>query len=238
MKYFAGLGMLAIGLVGCGGDAPAPGTSTTETNAVEQTPAAVNKNTATTNPNISIKPTTEIPAAKPVTKPKPTPPQAGTPAATPAATNNAATAQANSGTPNKPTQPDRVEGQGNLTEKNGAFFSGDSPFNGQFVDRHDNGVKSVDGRFENGIQQGAWTYYHENGSRFRTGQYVDGRADGQWTFWRENGSKWSEQTYVNGQLNGLETRWHPNGQKQSETTWEGGRTIAKQEWDESGVPKQ
>ena len=49
---------------------------------------------------------------------------------------------------------------------------------------------------------------------------------------------WSEQTYVNGQLNGLETRWHPNGQKQSETTWEGGRTIAKQEWDESGVPKQ
>lgn len=233
--------MLAIGLVGCGGDASEPSTPTTDTNAVEQTPAGVNTNAATSDPNISIKPTTEIPAAKPETKPKPKPPQVATPAATPAGTNNAAAAQVNTGSPNKSvqtTQPGKVEGEGNLTEKNGAFFSGDSPFNGQFVDRHDNGVKSVEGRFENGIQQGAWTYYHENGSRFRTGQYVDGRADGQWTFWREDGSKWSEQTYVNGQLNGLEMRWHPNGQKKSETTWEGGRTIAKLEWDESGAPKQ
>lgn len=134
--------------------------------------------------------------------------------------------------------PDKVEGEGNLTRENGQYLAEGSPFEGQFVDHHDNGTKSVEGQFVNGKQQGIWTFYHENGNRFRTGQYVDGRADGQWIIWRADGSKWSEQTYVNGQLNGVETRWHPNGQKQSEATWEGGKTIAKQEWDEKGVLRQ
>jgi len=134
--------------------------------------------------------------------------------------------------------PRKVEGEDNLTRENGQYLAEGSPFEGQFVDHHDDGKKSVEGQFVNGKQQGVWTFYHENGNRFRTGQYVDGRADGQWTIWRADGSKWSEQNYVNGQLNGLETRWHPNGQKQSEATWEGGKTIAKQQWDEKGVPRQ
>ena len=241
MKHFAGLGVLAIGLMGCGGDAPAPSAPAAETNTVEQPTAVGKTNTTPGNANISIKPTTEIPAATPAVKPKPEPPQAVAPTETPGATNNATSSGAatlTTTTGNGPAKPNKVQGEGNLTKKNGAFFSGDSPFNGQFVDHHDNGVKSVEGRFENGIQQGAWTFYHENGGKFRSGQYVDGRADGQWVIWREDGSKWSEQSYVNGQLNGLETRWHPNGQKESETTWEGGRTIAKKEWDESGAPKQ
>jgi len=242
MKHFAGFGVFAIVLIGCGGEAPAPSIPSTETNSVEQPTTVGKKNTASGNANISIKPTTQIPVAKPESKPKPTSSQAGTLPVTPSTTNNATstvTPQQTTIAPGiKPAQPDKVEGEGNLTQKNGTFFSGDSQFNGQFVDNHDNGVKSVEGRFENGVQQGEWTFYHENGIKFRTGQYVDGRADGQWTIWREDGSKWSEQTYVNGQLNGLETRWHPNGQKESETTWEGGRTIAKKEWDESGAPKQ
>jgi hypothetical protein len=132
----------------------------------------------------------------------------------------------------------KVEGEANLTKENGQYTTGGSPFEGQFIDRHDNGAKSVEGQFVNGKQQGVWTFYHENGKLFRTGKYVDGRADGQWAIWRDDGSKWSEQTYINGQLNGVETRWHPNGQKQSEATWQGGKTIAKQEWDEQGAPKQ
>jgi antitoxin component YwqK of YwqJK toxin-antitoxin module len=132
----------------------------------------------------------------------------------------------------------KVEGEANLTKENGQYTAGGSPFEGQFVDHHDNGTKSVDGEFANGKQQGVWTFYHENGKLFRTGKYIDGRADGQWAIWRDDGSKWSAQTYINGQLNGVETRWHPNGQKQSEATWQGGKTIAKEEWNEQGVPKQ
>ena len=141
-------------------------------------------------------------------------------------------------TPQESVIPGKVEGEGNLTRENGQYLTGGSPFEGQFVDYHDNGTKSVEGQFVNGKQQGIWTFYHENGKLFRTGKYVDGRADGQWVIWREDGSKWSEQTYINGQLNGVETRWHPNGQKQSEATWQGGKTIEKQEWDEQGVPRQ
>ncbi|MEC9081309.1 MAG: hypothetical protein VYE44_05985 [Verrucomicrobiota bacterium] len=133
--------------------------------------------------------------------------------------------------------PAKLEGEAKLTQKNGQYFSEDSPFDGQFIDHHDNGQKSVEGTFVEGKQQGVWTFYHENGQQFRTGNYVDGRADGQWIIWREDGSKWAEQTYINGQLNGLEKRWHPNGQKQSEATWQGGKTISKSEWDEQGVLK-
>ncbi|HJO09151.1 MAG TPA: hypothetical protein QGH16_04825 [Verrucomicrobiota bacterium] len=132
----------------------------------------------------------------------------------------------------------KVEGEGNLIREKGEYLAGGSPFDGQFVDHHDNGNKSVEGEFVNGKQQGVWTFYHENGNRYRTGNYVDSRANGQWTFWRADGSKWSEQTYANGQLNGFETRWHPNGEKQSESTWQGGKTIETKEWDEQGMPKQ
>lgn len=140
--------------------------------------------------------------------------------------------------PQESVTPVRVEGESNLTKENGQYTAGGSPFEGQFVDHHDNGTKSVEGQFANGKQQGVWTFYHENGKLFRTGKYIDGRADGQWAIWRDDGSKWSAQTYINGQLNGVETRWHPNGQKQSEATWQGGKTIAKEEWNEQGVPKQ
>ena len=105
------------------------------------------------------------------------------------------------------------------------------------VDHHDNGNKSVEGKFLNGKQEGVWAYYHKNGNRFRTGKYLNGRANGQWVIWRMDGSKWSEKNYVNGQLNGIETRWHPNGQKQSETEWGGGKILSKKEWDESGTSK-
>ena len=134
--------------------------------------------------------------------------------------------------------PGKVKGEGNLIKEKGQYLAGGSPFDGQFIDHHDNGNKSVEGEFVTGKQQGVWTFYHENGNRFRTGKYVDGRADGQWTIWRADGSRWSEQTYVNGQLNGIETRWHSNGQKQSEATWQGGKTIEKKEWDEQGAPRQ
>ena len=132
----------------------------------------------------------------------------------------------------------KVQGEGSLTRENGLYTAEGSPFEGQFVDHHDNGTKSVEGQFVNGKQQGIWTFYHENGKLFRTGKYVDGQADGQWAIWRDDGSKWSEQVYTSGQLNGVETRWHPNGQKQSDVTWQGGKRIEKMEWDEQGTPKQ
>ena len=242
MKYFAGLGVLAVGLIGCGGDAPSPENPTsTGTNTVNESPSGVDTNKTPENPNITITPTTVIPAENPNTKPKTNPAQTGNQEQAPAevtSTPETPSEATNPTTAATGSEPNRVEGEANLTKKNGAFFSGDSPFNGTFVDHHENGVKSVEGRFKDGVQQGVWTYYHESGSRLRTGEYVGGRADGQWTIWREDGSKWSEQTYVNGQLNGPEVRWHPNGQKESETTWEGGRVIVKKEWDQSGAPKQ
>ena len=238
MKGYVFFLMVAMLLMGCsGGDAPP----------VEQ--ASTKSEKAVMPDNVTVTPVAKVDSPKgedaqpgkltlghppketqhgvePVTKPNPKPVSSNN-----AQRNGAATSQ-------ESLTPGIVEGEGNLTRENGQYFAEGSPFGGQFVDHHDNGTKSVEGQFVNGKQQGIWTFYHENGNRFRTGQYVDGRADGQWIIWREDGSNWSEQTYVSGQWNGVETRWHSNGQKQSEATWQGGKTIAKQEWDEKGVLRQ
>jgi len=229
MKASAVLLSVAAALIGCGGGSPQDESAAADAPKPAQPDNVTVTSVAKGDPpgqkvqqpgklTIGQQPKAGQPEAKPAPAPKP--PSTETFA------------------PEESAKPAKVEGEGNLTRENGEYLAGGSPFNGQFVDHHDNGNKSVEGTFVDGKQQGGWTYFHENGQRFRTGNYVDGRADGQWVIWREDGSKWSEQTYVNGQLNGVETRWHPNGQKQSEATWQGGKTLSKQEWDERGLPRQ
>ena len=201
------LAVLSVGLAGCG---------QSESRDLNQARANEKTNISTGDISISVKPTTEISSEEQNIKSK-----NGT-----QSVNNI-----------KLTPLGDEQVTGNLTEKGGAYFLDDSPFNGEFLDHHDNGNKSVEGKFLNGKQVGVWTYFHEDGSRFRAGEYVNGHADGQWIIWRKDGSKWSEKKYVNGQLNGVETRWHSNGKKQSETEWDGGKVLSKKEWDESGKLK-
>ena len=205
---FVLFGVMAIGLMGCGESSPVDN----QTNITEKT------NISSGDISISVTPTTDISSSK-----------QGVISVD--ASKSAATYSL------KPVQSGKVQSGDKLKEEGGISFLDDSPFNGDFIDHHDNGNKSVEGNFLNGKQEGVWTYFHKNGSRFRTGKYVDGRANGQWVIWRMDGSKWSEKNYDNGQLNGIETRWHANGKKQSETEWGGGKILSKKEWDESGASK-
>ena len=234
MKGFAFFLTVAMVLVGCGGGDAPPAEQ-----ASKETPKPALPDNITVTPVAEITPSTGE-AGQPGKLTLGKPPKEIQQEAKPTPEPNPETKEQGGETvaPKGSVTPAKVEGEGNLTEENGRYTAGGSPFEGQFVDHHDNGAKSVEGQFVNGKQQGAWTFYHENGKLFRTGKYIDGRADGQWTIWRDDGSKWSEQTYINGQLNGVETRWHPNGQKQSEAIWQGGKTIEKQEWDEQGLPRQ
>ena len=201
-------GVMVIVLMGCGESSPAD----------NQADITAKTNISSGDISISVTPTTDIPSSNQGVISVDT-------------SKSAATYTI------KPAQSGKVQADGKLKEEGESYFLDDSPFNGDFVDHHDNGEKSVEGKFLNGKQEGVWTYFHKNGSRFRTGKYVDGRANGQWVIWRMDGSKWSEKKYVNGQLNGIETRWHVNGKKQSETEWGGGKILSKKEWDESGVSK-
>ena len=201
-------GVMVIVLMGCGESSPAG----------NQADITAKTNISSGDISISVTPTTDIPSSNQGVISVDT-------------SKSAATYTI------KPAQSGKVQADGKLKEEGESYFLDDSPFNGDFVDHHDNGEKSVEGKFLNGKQEGVWTYFHKNGSRFRTGKYVDGRANGQWVIWRMDGSKWSEKKYVNGQLNGIETRWHVNGKKQSETEWGGGKILSKKEWDESGVSK-
>ena len=201
-------GLIAIGLMSCGGSSPDDNRTSTN----EKT------NISSGDISISVTPTTDISSSK----------------------QGVLSDESSKSTTSYTIKPDKsgkLQDNGKLKEEGGAYFLDNSPFTGDFIDHHDNGNKSLEGKFLNGKQEGVWAYYHKNGNRFRTGKYLNGRANGQWVIWRMDGSKWSEKNYVNGQLNGIETRWHPNGQKQSETEWGGGKILSKKEWDESGTSK-
>jgi antitoxin component YwqK of YwqJK toxin-antitoxin module/peroxiredoxin len=50
-----------------------------------------------------------------------------------------------------------------------------------------NGTTKREGRLEDGIQSGDWTYYYESGQRRARGQYADDHQIGPWTYYYENG---------------------------------------------------
>lgn len=49
------------------------------------------------------------------------------------------------------------------------------------------GTTKREGKLENGMQTGDWTYYYESGRRRARGRYVDDHQVGPWTFYYENG---------------------------------------------------
>ncbi|MBL8723016.1 MAG: redoxin family protein [Planctomycetes bacterium] len=50
-----------------------------------------------------------------------------------------------------------------------------------------NGLTKREGKVENGLQSGDWTYFFESGQRRAKGRYHDDHQVGPWTYWYENG---------------------------------------------------
>lgn len=76
------------------------------------------------------------------------------------------------------------------------------PADGPVLERHENGVKRIEGQLVGGQFDGLWRLWWENGRLRWHGSYKDGRLDGYSESFYENGELELVATYEGGELHG------------------------------------
>ena len=96
---------------------------------------------------------------------------------------------------------------------------------GLFIAYGDNGKRTIQGYYHDGLQDGAWTLWYENGARASIDHYRSGVHDGLHTSWYANGVKAVEGNYRNNQRVGLWTQWDPSGLTSKHQTYQAVHTT-------------
>ena len=141
-----------------------------------------------------------------------------------------------------------------LKDRNGVKYEQDSqsPYTGEVFELYDNGNKSLEGNYKDGLKNGIWTSWYENGQKEFEKDYTDGKPDGLMTYWDKNDGKMYKGNFLNfddenidystldgsyigydkntlghvsfknGKQNGLLTNWYKNGEKKEEGTFKDG----------------
>ena len=68
----------------------------------------------------------------------------------------------------------------------------EGPFQGKFIQWHENGIKFKEGLYKEGDKDGKWKVWHENGQKAEEGGYIKGNKEGPWNIYYENGKKIEE----------------------------------------------
>jgi antitoxin component YwqK of YwqJK toxin-antitoxin module len=76
---------------------------------------------------------------------------------------------------------------------------------------HENGNKYQEINWKNEVKDGLFKQYHKNGQLEREGQYVNDIVEGKWKYFYENGQLEQDIAYDNGELNGLAIAYYENG---------------------------
>jgi antitoxin component YwqK of YwqJK toxin-antitoxin module len=137
--------------------------------------------------------------------------------------------------------------------RNGLFYlpNQEKPYSGENLCVYlSNGQYFSQGKIDDGIRTGDWTYWKENGQKkevayYKNGEIVagteyayhengqisaevnlkDGKRHGKWTSWHENGQlKW-EATYKNDLPDGKTNGWFENGQIEYEGSFKNGTGV-------------
>jgi antitoxin component YwqK of YwqJK toxin-antitoxin module len=152
------------------------------------------------------------------------------------------------------TTQEKARRQINLLSDESAVSHGTS------IEFYRNGQKFSEGRFDNGLRVGEWTFWFENGTKCKTVEFKDGAPHGQWTINWQDGKPRATRKYTNGEPDGewlvyaqdgqtlLEEKrfeaglahgkWvenYPSGKRHIEALYERGKRHGKyMEWDEQG----
>ena len=119
--------------------------------------------------------------------------------------------------------------------------------NGYYVLYFENGNKSVEGNYLNGLAEGTWNFWYEDGSEgqvlnfrggkqngtmkgwfvsgglFYEGMMIDDEQDGEWNWFHENGQLESQVTFIRGQKQGSQPFWNESGILIKEEVYEDGQ---------------
>lgn len=87
----------------------------------------------------------------------------------------------------------------------------DTIFNGEFVDRYENGVIYMKGEVSGGIREGEWITFYRSGKEWSRGIYKNGLRQGHGVSYFENGQKSSEGEYKDDKMTGVWKFWDENG---------------------------
>lgn len=90
--------------------------------------------------------------------------------------------------------------------------AGDSIFNGEYIDRYDNGVIYMKGEFSGGLRHGEWISFYKSGKEWSRGTYKAGFREGYGVSYYENGQKSSEGNYKKDKKVGKWKFWNEQGQ--------------------------
>lgn len=82
---------------------------------------------------------------------------------------------------------------------------------GEFIEYYRSGQKFAEGRFEDGIHQGAWKYWYDNGQLAKDVVFKNGQPDGSWDAFRADGTLLSKKNYKNGKREGAWVYYHDDG---------------------------
>ncbi|WP_140920523.1 toxin-antitoxin system YwqK family antitoxin [Limnobaculum xujianqingii] len=100
---------------------------------------------------------------------------------------------------------------------------------------YNNGQLQSQVSYENGKQEGMFTFWHANGKKLREGELLHGKHNGVWKSWHENGVSGTEVRYINGVLDGETFGWHENGQKYHQGMYRNGNAVGMSYvWDQDG----
>lgn len=97
-----------------------------------------------------------------------------------------------------------------------------SPYNGEIVEFHPNGVKSYSVTIVNGVLDGKATEWFESGNKKNEVHFDNGIPVGVMLGWHENGNPSYEVTLQHGQAEGITTEFYPSGEKKSVTHYSDG----------------
>ncbi len=82
-----------------------------------------------------------------------------------------------------------------------------------------------EGKMDNGLRQGQWTFFHDNGKKAAQGEYKDGLKNGKWNFWYDNGKKTAEGSFHMGEKVGKWIEYNTQGEKVSEQVYVNGVRV-------------
>lgn len=101
--------------------------------------------------------------------------------------------------------------------------------NGPWIYWYANGNPKMRGSYTLGVQDGPWTTYHPNGGPASKGQYVNGAEQGTWQFWDEESTWRAQGDFVGGHREGLWLEYGPAADPIRERVYRDGQLITVRE---------
>jgi hypothetical protein len=87
----------------------------------------------------------------------------------------------------------------------------DSIYDGEHIDRYENGVIYMRGQVRGGLRHGEWLSFYRNGTLWSRGHYFNGYREGYGVSYHPNGKKSSEGYYSKNRMVGKWNFWGEDG---------------------------